>query len=130
MARTNSKQLTLHLKQLSAEAHSVSDDGDVITRAEAMSLLLWDYALGWEEKDPDDPAKMVRHRPAQWAIQLIYDRLEGKAPNAVDDKSGTMTAADKVSELAKNRINAMTLSVVGDDGIGGPPPYKGKKHDS
>lgn len=125
MAGRTSKQLTLHLRQLSAEAHSISDDGSPITKAEAMALLLWNYALGWEEKDPDDPAKTILHKPQQWAIAMIYDRLEGKAPAAVEDTSGTMTAADKVSELAKNSVNAMASLVVGGD-ISGPPKYHGK----
>ena len=125
MAGRTSKQLTLHLRQLSAEAHSIADDGDVITKAEAMALLLWNYALGWEEADPDDPEKTIQHKPQQWAISLIYDRLEGKAPTAIEDMSGTMTTADKVSELAKNNLNAMALTVVEGD-VSSPPEYHGK----
>lgn len=104
---------------------SITDDGTVITKAEAMAMLLWNYALGWEEADPDDPKKTIKHKPQQWAISLIYDRLEGKAPSAVEDTSGTMTAADKVSELAKNNLNAMAVTVVGGD-VSSPPEYHGK----
>lgn len=129
MASPSSKALTGHLRALSKEAESIADDGEIITKAEALAMLLWQYALGWEEADPDDPNKTVMHRPAQWAIQMVYDRLEGKAPAAIEDGSGTMTAADKVSELAKTSVNALTVNVVGPDGMDepkGPPPYRGK----
>lgn len=125
MAGRTSKQLTHHLRTLAAEAESVHDNGDIITKAEAMASLLWKYALGWEEPDPDDPGKTIMHRPQQWAISMIYERLEGKAPAAVEDTSGTMSVADRVSEAARNSLNAITLSVVGDDGLpSGPPPYR------
>ena len=125
----SSKQVTLHLRQLAAEAESIRDDGEMITRAEALAMLIWNYALGWEEPDPDDPNKTILHRPQQWAIQLLYDRMEGKAPNAVENDAGTMTAADRVGELAVNSVNAMTMAVVGDDidpddQPPGPPTYR------
>jgi hypothetical protein len=130
MAGRTTKSLTMHLRQLAKEAHSVADDESIITKAEAMADLLWKYALGWEEPDPDDPDKRIKHKPQQWAMTMIYDRLEGKAANAMEDTNSVMTAADKVGEMAKNQVNALTMSVVGNDNMpSGPPPYKKKGDD-
>lgn len=114
MSKSRHQQVTTHLRQLAVEAESISDDGSIITKAEALALLLWRYALGFEEVDPDDPAKRIRHRPQQWAVVLLYDRLEGKAVPASEDEDNVMTAADRVSELAKNAANAIAIEAIGD----------------
>lgn len=119
----SAKQLTLHLKQLAKEAHSIHDDGAVITRSEALATLVWSYALGWEEEDPDNKEKKILHRPNRWAIELLWDRLEGKVASGTDDDAGTMTAADKVGEQAKNRVNALTVATLHSK-PGGPPRFK------
>ena len=117
-------QLTKHLRALAAEIETSDSDGNLITRAEQLALVVWKKALGWT-----DPAKKqgdviltkeVIHKPESWAIQLIYERIEGKAPQAIPDAKGRLTAAEKVSELAKSKLNAEAESVVSVPSPSGP----------
>lgn len=102
------KDLSNHLRAMAAEAHDMTADGQVLTRGEALALLLWKKALGYtERKVNDDGIEVeVHHEPAAWAQQLIFDRLEGRTPTAIPEDETRVKAADTVSELAKARINA------------------------
>lgn len=107
LPRFTGKELTKHLRTLAMEAETLSDDGTLITKAEALARALWKKALGFTEtvvrdKGPEE----VIHTPEAWAIQLIYERLEGKVANAAVDDGGKISAAERVSELSRNRINA------------------------
>lgn len=102
----NSKQLTQHLRELAAEIETIDDEGATITKGEALAKMLWKKALGYTEIGSEGVETFIK--PASWAIQLIYERMEGKAPLAVPDGKDRQTAASKVSELAKARINALT----------------------
>lgn len=100
------KELTKHLRLLAMEAESVSDEGETITKAEALARLLWKKALGFAEMVMKEGSpKEVKNPPEAWAIQLIYERLEGKVANTAPEEAGKITAAEKVSELARSRIN-------------------------
>lgn len=104
-----SKELTEHLKRVAVEAHDWSEADGIITKAEALARILWAKALGGKEvriKD-DGSEKVIINKPESWAIQLIYDRLEGRAPTAVVDDEGKMTATERVRELSKNRANEL-----------------------
>ena len=109
MAKFKSKKLTESLRELSAEAHDLAEDGGMLTKGEALARLLWKKALGWNEPSEDDEGQrsMIFHEPASWAIQLVYDRLEGKSPQAPSEETERITAAEKVRELAVARINAL-----------------------
>ena len=103
----SSKQLTRFLRELANDPHTYDfSDERSLTKAEALAVLLWNKALGFSEPDPDNKGAIVNHKPEAWAIQLLWERLEGKAPAAVEEQSQTMTAAAKVGELAKSRINS------------------------
>ena len=117
-------QLTRHLRALAAEYETSADDGTPITRAEMLAMVVWKKALGWT-----DPAKKqgdvvlvkeVIHKPESWAIQLIYERIEGKAPQAVPDAKGRLTAAEKVGELARSKFNAEANAVLSVPDSSGP----------
>lgn len=109
----NSRQLTNHLRELAAEVHDweMEDDGEgrVITKGEALARLLWQRALGYDEVKVDDEGreKRIKHDPAQWAIQLIYERMEGRSPQAIAEDENRRRAKDKVSDLAKARVNEL-----------------------
>lgn len=122
----SSHELTNHLRQLAAEAHDWTEEDGVITRGEALARLLFRKALGYVERTVDDEGeeRVVHHRPESWAIQLIYDRLEGKTPQAVPEDAGRVSAAEQVRELAKQRINALVGSVA--DESPKPPPHRPK----
>lgn len=125
----SSKQLTKHLRELAAEAHTWSEECGVITKGEALAKLLWNKALGYEEETVDDEGvkKKQFHPPASWAIQLIYDRMEGKTPQAVPEDEGRIRAVDKVSELARSRVNALATTAANPNNIPPPPPVGGAK---
>lgn len=120
--RYNSRELTTHLRQLAAMAHTTDDGGDPVTKGQVLAELVFKMALGYEEVDADNPQKKVFVRPSQWAIQLIYERLEGKTPTAIADEKTGIRVADRVSELGKSRINAISRAIVGI--TSGPPAYR------
>jgi hypothetical protein len=126
LPRYSGKEITRHLRQMAMEAAGLTESGEVQTRAEAMALLLWKKALGYTAQElrgegKDRKLTEVEHPPEAWALQLIYGRLEGKEANASIDEAGKITAAEKVDELAKARINKFAM--VGASGrIKMPPP--------
>lgn len=125
----NTRELTNRLRELAAEAHTIADDGELISKGEALAKLLFDKALGHVETRVDEEGEKheVIHKPESWAIQLIYDRLEGKTPQAAEhDDETKVKALDQVRELAKARLNdAAEAATTG--AIKGPPKHKPKK---
>ena len=125
----NNRQLTQKLRELAAQLHEVRlEDGETIlvTAGEKLAEEIFKDALGWIEKteEPGDIpgtmiSKTVVHRPQAWAKQFIWDRLEGKTPMALPDDKGGLTAADKVEELQKNTINAITEDVIDEENTDG-----------
>jgi hypothetical protein len=99
--------LSKYLRALAVEAESMTDGGDIITKAAALAALVWKHALGFEEPvNPDKPDEgKVRNKPATWAIELLYNRIEGKIPVAVVEDQGK-SLTEKVSDLGKAKINA------------------------
>ncbi len=137
--RFNNRELTNKLRELAAEIHDVElIDGEAVTktRGETLAELIWKRALGYTEEvteeDPDTPGKvntrMIIHKPEISSAHLIYDRLEGKTPQALPDEHGGVTAADKVRELAIARVNRMANEAIGQK-MPGPPSYKRKDKD-
>lgn len=110
-ARYSSRQLTLHLREMAAEALTINDEGGLVTRGEALATLLWKKALGYESVN-SETSEVTYHKPEAWAIQLIWERMEGKAPVAIPDDKGVLKIADKVSDLARNRLNSFAESAV------------------
>ena len=102
--------LSRFLRMVAQDIEDTDQNLDPITKAEALARLVWKYALGWIEYDPDDPSKVVMvHKPDWRAVALLYDRIEGKVIAAVpDDKN--LTLPEKISELAKANANAIAES--------------------
>lgn len=108
--RYSKQALTHHLRLLAREVHDVSKkNGDPITRAEALAKLLWDKALGYESQERNDMGAVVTvtHRPESWAIQLLYDRLEGRVPNAPEEDNDRPRALENLRRVARERANAI-----------------------
>lgn len=102
------KKITQYLREMSAETESLLDTGEVVDKASALAAMLWKKALGYSAIEEVRGVKVdVYHPPEAWAIQLVYERLEGKVPQAPTDESNKLSAADRVSELAKSRINGL-----------------------
>jgi hypothetical protein len=122
--RYNTKDLTNHLRQLAAEAHDWSEDDGVITRGEALARLLWRKALGYTETKINDEGAEVEvvHEPAAWAMQMVYERMEGKTPQAITEDEARITAAERVRELAASRLNSLAKKATAEN----PVPLKAK----
>lgn len=116
------KALTGELRRLAAEAHTITDAGDVITREEALAALVWQQALGWTEKvrSPDGNLVEILHPPVAWAQQFLWERIEGKAAPALAEEQGSIRASDKVRDLARQRLNELIPS----GPKSGPPSHK------
>lgn len=123
-SRYDTRALTNKLRELAAEVHDMDPDGTMVTRGEALASLLWNKALGYKEQfidDDGDKAEII-HPPEAWALQLVYDRLEGKTPVAIQEDSGKIKAKDKVGDLAKKQLNA--LAAAGPDLKSKGPPKR------
>lgn len=130
------REFTARIRELMAMAHELQADekGELhyITKGEAMAQIVMKMALGHKETvevASDTTGQLIKkdiiHKPVAWAIQLIWDRLEGKTPQALpDDKSG-MTAAKKVRKLTTDRINALAKKAV--ENTPGPPVFTRKQ---
>lgn len=130
--RYNARELTKHLREMAVQAHDMLDSGEVHSKAEALAKILWDKALGYtkaEMRGSGAERKMedVYHPPEAWAIQLIYERLEGKVPQSAAEEAGKMTAAERVTDLARNRINRLTAETVPATKRAEPPKLSGRK---
>ena len=108
--------LSKYLRALAVDIETTNADGDLITKAEALALLVWKSALGWKELDPKTDAEIV-HTPDWRAIELLYNRIEGKIPIAVVEEQGK-NLIEKVSEMGRARINSLAKAAAeeaGDD---------------
>ena len=103
--------LSKYLRVLAIEIHTLDPDGDPVTKAAALASLVWQHALGFEQPDPDNPNKVKPVPPAVWAIELLYNRIEGKIPVAAPEESGR-SLSEKVSDLGKAKINASAKASV------------------
>ena len=90
-------------------------DGEdrLVSKAEAVAQWLWKEALGYiQEIVHDDGTKeKIIHQPDKWAIDHIWDRMEGRAPLMNPDKKDRRSIADRVSEQGKKRINALSEKI-------------------
>lgn len=116
--KLNGKALTTFLRSMAIEEITV--EGKTITREERLAQLIWQQALGHAEETRDDEGniKLVEHKPAAWAQQFLWERIEGKAPVAAAEPTGNLRALDKIRELAKERINSVAKT------RSGPPSYR------
>jgi hypothetical protein len=97
--------LSKYLRSLALDMETVNDDGDPVTKAAALAKFVWQAALGYRTVDPKNGSVIV-HEPDWRAIELLYNRIEGKIPVAVvEDQARSLT--EKVSDLGKARINSM-----------------------
>lgn len=120
MQKLSTKALTAELRKLAEEQISVTDAGDPITRAQALADLVWKMAIGWTEltRDSNGTQQQKYHPPVQWAIQFLMERIEGKPAQAVQETESGIKAAEKVRDLAKDRVNGLTAKLIG------PPKLK------
>ena len=107
------KMFTHYLNEIGQEEteHYTDEDNQMImcTKIEKMCRNMWNFALGFKDKvKADDGTEInVTHAPDRGMMVILYDRLEGKAAPTRDVSTGKrVTAADKVTEQTKKRIEA------------------------
>lgn len=124
----NNKALTAALRELANEAIDIEPDGTPIMRHQKLAKLLMDMALGYTVKERNEEGnwREVYHKPVAWAIQYVFERLEGRLPMQAAVEDGTRRrASETVRELAKERLNGIAAKVVAPKG---PPSYKPKSN--
>ena len=91
------------------------EDGDRMgTKAEALMRIWVKHALGYSEQvevdlpDGTTGFKEIVHGPDRVYGQLIADRIEGRVAAVTDEGIQRPTAAAKVSQLNKDRINRLS----------------------
>lgn len=105
--RAATVEITRLIRERGNEFHTVDDDGNPLTRLQALALLIWRKALGWIEMDPKTGTEII-HSPDRGFITMIYDRLDGKmAPAVADSGKKKATLSDRVGEQSKRRLNQM-----------------------
>lgn len=105
------KLLSKYVKDIADEETELIQDpiaGDRMgSKAEALARLMWKNALGFTEVDSKTQKEVVK-KPDKTFISMIWDRLEGRViPTADKDKDNKATIADRISEQAKIRLNAL-----------------------
>jgi len=117
------KLLSKFIREIASEIHddpvikAKGEEAVMLTKAEVIARYIWKMALGWEEgvEIYKDGVKIgirpEHHRPDKWAINIIWDRMEGRVGQA-DPKGGSDKAslADKVSEQGKKRLGQIAKS--------------------
>lgn len=115
-----SKSISKYLEELGSRVHSVDDEGNPITREQAIAELVWKMALGYTEKVRDAATgqfKEVYRPPVAWAMELVWDRREGKVAQSAPEEPSKIKASEKVRSLARDRLNALLPKTE-------PPAYK------
>jgi hypothetical protein len=85
---------------------SPTDDDRMVTKYEAMARKMWRQALGYEETIvyDDGPSKKVMHQPDMKVAKELMDRVEGRAPTAVEDSDTRPSTAKRVTDEGLKRI--------------------------
>lgn len=118
------KLLSKFIKEIASEECddlvAKTKDGEPVsvTKAEAIARYIWKVALGYSEDtdvlDKTGKKTGIRpeyHKPDRWAINLIWDRMEGRA-GAADLKGGSDKAklSDRISDQGKKRLGQIAKS--------------------
>lgn len=108
--RTKAGQLlSKWLRQIAEEETEFikDDDGEdrMVTKAEAVARLIWRTALGYSEVKIENGKEITTNYPPNRAMMnLLLDRIEGRAPVSTDMGKKKRSVADKVSEQGAKRI--------------------------
>jgi hypothetical protein len=103
--RKAKRLLTDALNVLANSIESLDSGDNPVTKAQKLAEIVWNHAIGSEMFNAKT-GKRTQLKPQQWAIQLLFERLEGRVPVILDDVDGFGPGvADRVSELAEKKIN-------------------------
>ena len=87
------------------------------TKAEYLAREICKRATGYTEEVTDSKGVKVElvHPPDKVYVQIVFDRMEGRAPQSLTEGEEKMTAAEKVTEQGVNRINSVSEDSAGPD---------------
>ena len=117
-------KLGKHLRDLAAKIETIDDEGRTITKGEALAQLLFKKALGYTEVDPETHTDQYR-KPEAWAIQMIFERLEGRVPQVQPTENDGVSAAERITDLARAKINLAATTAASPDSTRALPRYTG-----
>ncbi len=101
-----SKLISKYLEEIAKEEDAFINDDDggrMGTKAEALSRLIWKYALGYTEEDPKTGAIHI-HPPSLSHLKILLDRIEGRVTDVSVAKAGK-SLADRVKDTTKSKLN-------------------------
>lgn len=89
-----------------AKGEDSNGEDRMVTKAEAIARLIWKKALGYSEIAVNSKGVEVteNHPPDRTMINLLLDRIEGRAPMSTDMGKKKRSIADRVGEQGKERI--------------------------
>jgi len=108
-ARKANKILSDSLRNLANSAEDSTPDGEILTKADKLAQIVWDHAIGHTYVNAKGERKRVL--PCTWAIQLIFDRLEGRVIASMDDIADRPKPVDRISKLTVDRCNKLVESI-------------------
>ena len=86
-ARAN-RLVSKYLTEMAGMKDACIDDGEearMCTRAEKLSAIIWENALGYTEPVDPKTGVAIRHAPSLSYLKILLDRMEGK----IQDVSAT-----------------------------------------
>jgi len=101
--------LSSYLRRIAQEETELvkAPDGERMgTKAEALARLMFKLALGYREEDVKTGVEKIVG-PDRGMIQLIWDRIEGRAAMTNDNLRKRRKLPAKVSDANKQRLNDM-----------------------
>ena len=84
------------LRDVLEEAESILDDGTPLTKAQVIARLVVNKACEGQ----------------QWAVELVWDRIEGKPKQSLEVEQSVNTAAERISDIARHNLNAYAQRVI------------------
>jgi hypothetical protein len=110
--------LSKYLRALALDMETVNDDGDPVTKAAALAKFVWQAALGYRSVDPKNGSVIV-HEPDWRAIELLYNRIEGRIAIAPPEEVGH-SLIEKVTEMGRARANSLAAAATEAEANGDP----------
>ena len=82
----------------------------MVSKAERLARWLWHRALPHKDDEGNEVQPDLR------VVQIVLERIEGKAGTVAEEKSDTReTVPDRISRLGAERINKISADVLGDE---------------
>jgi hypothetical protein len=105
MAKGNKNNVDQVLSEfIRGMANETVEDGGK-TRAEILAEIVWKFALGWVEDCGEGKTKIWP--PAKWAIDLVYERAEGRPAQVGDSGNKKVDVSERIGQKTIDRLNKL-----------------------